>query len=58
MKIASPINVGSFIYCTSIFPPFSSSGGTSSTTGAVLPAPLMPTPCCFNKAGRTGQSYN
>nr|GMD90529.1 hypothetical protein Iba_chr14dCG10540 [Ipomoea batatas] len=37
---------------TSIFPPPSSKGGTSSFTVTVLLAALIPTPCCFSKATR------
>lgn len=40
---------------TSTFPPPSSNGGTSSITGALLLAPLTPTPCCFSKAVKTRQ---
>lgn len=45
-----------FTHYTSIFPPPSRSGGTSSTTGAALLAPLTPTPCCFSKANRKNSS--
>lgn len=46
------------IGCTSIFPPPSSKGGTSSFTGVLFVMPLRPTPCCFSKASKTKRMIN